>query len=222
MPVLPGTRLAQIQWLETRLPQWATAAAAIGLTAEQVAEMQTLTTDARAAYDTAQAARAATKNTTQAFHAASDAMRTRAGELINQIKAFAATTGDPNVYTEASVPPPASPSPAPAPAMPDNLTTTLLNDGSILLKWTATQPAPGAEVYFTVQRKLAGQAIFVNIGDTGEKKFIDASLPQGTPSATYQLIAKRGNHASEPSEAVTIFLGVPQADGGETELKIAA
>ncbi|MFM9994711.1 MAG: fibronectin type III domain-containing protein [Phycisphaerales bacterium] len=217
MPVLPPLVREQIEWLEAHLPIWAANSSAIGLSSLQVTGLTTLTTAARTAYDNAQAARISSKNSTTALKIAHAAMRNSAGDMINSIKSFAQASNNPNVYTIAEVPPPAAPKPAPAPATPVNVTVSLRNDGTINVAWDATQPAPGAEQFFTVSRRLNGGGAFFGVGNTGEKAFEDATVPAGTLSATYQVTARRRSQSSEPSEPVSILLGVPGEGAGDSE-----
>jgi hypothetical protein len=215
MPILPDSRLGQIQFFEDHIPVWSPTPSAIGLSALQVTTITNLTTAARNAFNAAQAARQASTNATTAYYEAVRQMRLFGGDLINSIKAFAEATSNPTVYTTAQIPPNASPTPAPAPAAPKELTTQVENDGSITLKWKVTQPAPGAEVYTVVLRQLNGTGAFTQIGDTGEKTFNDAAVPPGTSRATYMLQAKRGGQSSPFGEPVICFLGVPQDDAEE-------
>lgn len=223
MPVLPPTRLAQIQFFETHLPVWASEPEAIGLTADQVADLQMRTNLARANYEAAQTARENSRNATVGYHQAVDAMRELGGSLINAIKAFAAATGDPKVYTTAQVPPPSPRKPAPPPAAPAEITTTMQKNGAVMLRWKLTQPAPGAETFVSIARQLNGVGEFVLIGTTGEKKFVDEKLPPGTASAVYLLRAHRGGVDSPFSEPVTLYLGIPGGGtGAGQDLRIAA
>ena len=70
MAILPSDRLELIQFCETHIPVWENTPAAIGLTAAQITALSDLTGGARAAYNQAQSARAASKAaTTSPTHA---------------------------------------------------------------------------------------------------------------------------------------------------------
>ncbi len=203
MGVLPDTRLAQIEFFESRITPWALNTAAIGLTAAQVASINALILAARAAYETMIAARNAAKAATAQFYADSDAMRTNGADLIKIIKAFASSTDDPNVFTIAQIPPPAEPSPQPPPEIPADLQSALLNSGFVELTWRGSV-SPGGT--FTVWRSINSGA-FVQIGLTGSKTFVDDTLPAGTPDATYYVKAHRGQLNSDDSEPIFVRFG---------------
>jgi hypothetical protein len=222
MPVLPNTRLEQLEWVESHLPLWSPSPTTIGLTSLQITELQNLATAARDSYTAQLSARNAAKNATVAFYSASDSLRDRTGELITTVKAFAENTNNPSVYTTADVPPPAPPSTVPAPAAPTDLVTTVENDGSVTVRWKATQPAPGAQQYFRVYRALNGSPAYAPLSDTGLKEFNDATVPVGTSLVSYQVQARRGDKSSTLSEAVIVRFGVPGGDSMAEGLKLAA
>ncbi len=224
-PVLPDTRLDTIQWFEARIADWTANAAAIGLTGEQVTAFSGQITTARTSYDAAQSARATSKAATTSFYNDTDAMRDTGADLIKAIKAFAATSDNPNVYALAQVPMPADPSPIGAPGQPTEVSISLTSSGYLSLKWKADNAAPSSGAYFVVQRKLAGETSFTTVGDTGEKSFVDASVPLGTTSAAYIITPRRGSQTGTASNQLIVQFGVGGAGGaGESSasLSIAA
>lgn len=208
MPVIPSKDLDAVQFFETHTPIWIANAAAIGVLPATLTAFDVLVKDARAAYDSQQAARAAAKNSTVAWHDAVAAMRGSGGDVIATIKAFAQTTGDPTVYTTAQIPPPAPPSPAPPPGQPNNISVGLEPSGAVTLRWRSTNAAPSAGTFFSVRRKLPGQAGFSLIGNTGGKVFTDDTLTQGTTGATYIIRGHRGTLSGPESQQLTIQFGV--------------
>ncbi|MFM9996724.1 MAG: hypothetical protein ACKVU4_13105 [Phycisphaerales bacterium] len=226
MGVVPDTRLQQLEFYEAHVPVWQDNAGAIGLTVGQLTALSTLVTAARTNYNAQQPARNAAKAATQAFYDSIDSAHENGSNLIAIIKTYAASTGNPGVYTTAEIPPPAAPSPAPPPSTPTGQQALLENNGSITIKWNVTQPAPGAGVYTAVLRQLNGSGAFVPLGDTGEKQFNDPTVPPGAQRVTYLLQARRsgiGGQSSPFSEPLTVFLGVPQdSDAGAQPLHIAA
>jgi hypothetical protein len=219
---IPRNPLEQIQWFENRLPLWSASPELIGLTALQVSDLSTAVGMARSAYDAAQSARDTAKAQTGAFHTATGSMRALGADLVATIKAYAETTGDPSVYTTAQVSPRDPSGASPPPAQPENLVTTLRNDGSIELRWKTPGAQPAGTRYI-IWRRLGNTGAFVVAGDAGAgKSFIDNGVPAGTGSATYYIVAKRGDQSSPPSEWTTIPLGVSGNDGDEGELSLAA
>jgi hypothetical protein len=61
MPILPDSKLAQIEFFEAHISAWTSNAVAIGLTTGLCTTLSTYTAAARAAYNAAQAARDASK-----------------------------------------------------------------------------------------------------------------------------------------------------------------
>lgn len=204
MPVLPSGTNDRIEWFENRLPAWTGKAAEIGLQADQVAQLQTLTDTARAAYAAAQAARIASKNATLALRTAERKLVTYGSDLIQAVKIFAQTTDNPEVYTIASVPPPSPPTPAGAPTPPTDLSADPNADGTVTLRWKGSV---ANHTFFTVWRKPAGAAAFTQIGSVAAKAFVDASVPAGVPSVAYVVRAQRGMQVSANSDETVVNFG---------------
>ncbi len=221
MPVLPRTRLDKIEWFEQRLdPQhgWLADPGAIGLTAQQVADLADRVAAARAAYDAAQQARNASLSATAAFHAITGDMEGDGRDLIATVKAFAETTDDPGVYARADVPPPAEPTPAGPPAPPTSVTGTITSDGAVRLRWKGTL---SHRTFYEIFRRLDGEATWTVLDSVGEKAYLDASVPPGTSGVQYRVRAKRGRHTSAANDPIRLRLGVePQT--GKHALRVAA
>jgi len=165
MPVLPDRDLEQIQFCETHIPVWNAAPASVGLTAAQVTQLTSLTTAARASFNTAQSSRETSRGATTTFHGNLTSMRNNVADLIRIIKGFAESQSDPTViYGKAQIPQPAAPTPAPLPGRPKDLAVTLNPDGSITLTWTATDASASGGAFFNITRKLPGQTGFTPIG----------------------------------------------------------
>lgn len=222
MATLPRSKSDTIAYLESRIATWVTEAANIGLGVDQASDLNLAVVAAAGALDAAEQARAASQAATVTYDAAYAEMRALAGAAIKSIRAYALTTDDPSaVYATAQIPPPAPPQPIPAPAAPTDITFELQSTGAIMLRWKAPQPAPGAEVFTSVSRKLDGQTGFTTVFDTGAKEFLDDTIPPGTANVQYVLRAKRGSQVSAPSSVITIYLGAAGNDGVQG-LSIAA
>ncbi|MFG0283720.1 MAG: hypothetical protein ACF8R7_04800, partial [Phycisphaerales bacterium JB039] len=210
MATLPGTQEGLLTFVEDHVAVWVNDPAAIGLDLSAVTALQGAVTSARSAYTVASAARETSKGATTALHGELDTLKGLAGQAINTIRAFAEGAADPMaVYAAAQIPPRADPTPAPAPATPTDASATLLGDGTIRLRWKAPQPAAGAEVYTQIRRRLGTTGPFTTLGDTGEKTFVDDTVPAGTAEVQYTFIAKRNGQSSDPTQPITLLLGVP-------------
>jgi hypothetical protein len=224
MGVLPDTRLAQLEYCESKNPVWTAQAANLNLTTGMMTTLVSLTTAARAQYNAMVAAHSAARAATQSWYDAQEAMRDKAAEYIKTIKAYAGTTNNPNVFNLAQIPPPKAPSASTPPATPANVTATLLNSGAIQLDWKGSL---SHGVSFTIWRRFGAEANVSQIGTiSGAKTFIDTGLPVGIETASgvwYQVRAERVGLVSDFSEPIFVRFGaVATPNDGQSELKIAA
>lgn len=201
--VLPPTPLGRVEFCEQHVPPFTANALAIGTTAGAVSELSTRTVAARAAYNAQQAARNAARAATVDYHLAVAAMTTAVADILKQVKAKAATAGD-GVYALAEIPVPQTPSPKPPPGTPTDFVVTLNPDGSLNLKWRCPNP-PGANgTMYQVARKI-GSGAWTPIGGSGTRSFVDATVPAGTATVTYQIQAARSTALGTAAQFVVNF-----------------
>lgn len=223
MPVVPSKDVDAIQYFEDHVSIWSEAGPTIGVTVPQADGVSDATAAARTAYQAQQQAKQAAKNSTVAFQAAMRVMRTKGGDLIKTVKAFAANSADPStVYTKAQIEPPAPPTSAPLPGQPTDFNVQLQSDGAVNIKWKSTNSAASGGVYFAVRRKLAGETSFTLVGTTGSKSFVDATIPTGTTSLTYIVQGFRGQSAGTASEQLSLQFGSAGSGAVNTTLRMAA
>jgi hypothetical protein len=228
--MIPKTVVGKIEWFENRLADWAANAAAIGSSAGEITALQTKTTTARASYLAQQQAQAAAKSTTLTLGDDITAMMNAGSDVIKKIRAKAATDGN-SVYALANIPAPALPSPMPPPGTPTDFKVSLDQSGALELKWKCPNP-PGAHgTIYQVYRRTGAEGEFTYLGGTGEKKFLDATIPVAATSLTYQIQAARStaagpwaqfnvNFGTNPGGAMTASVSEPTS--GTTGPKIAA
>lgn len=221
MGVVPTKDVDAIQFYEAHVPIWLSQASSVGLTTSQVNGLDDAVKDARNALTAQTAAKQAAKASTTALRNAVSAMRTNGSDLIRTIKAFAATSNNPDVYARAEIPPPAAPTPAPPPGQPTNFKVELTPSGAVMITWKAVNAAASSGVYFAVRRKLNGEGAFTLIGSTGSKSFVDDGLTQGTTGATYIIQGFRGLSAGPEGTQVSVQFGVG-GNGVARTLTIAA
>lgn len=212
--IVPNTQQAAIDFYNTRLVPWATHFAAIGILAPQVAEMDTLVTDAQDKLAAALAARQAAKDATLDLAFAMEAMRAFGGELIKTIRTHAEITGDNQVYVLSEIPPVAPPTPAGPPVQPTELAARILLPFGLGLSWKGSI-AQGA--FFGVWRRLDGEAGYTLIGNAKTKNYDDQTLPAGTASVDYYITAYRDDFAVN-SQPISVQIGA----NGTTALSLAA
>lgn len=207
MGVVPDSRLGKIEFYEAHIAPWTSNAAAIGLTPASVTSLGTLTTQARAAFNAAEAARQAARAATQNFYDKVRAMHSGPGagqDMIDTIRNHAETKDDPNVYVLAQIPPPAVPGTTPPPGTPFEFTVGLLQNGALELKWKCNNPSGTQGTIYEVKRQIGGGALNF-VGATGVKSFIDDTLPSGSAPVTYQITAVRSTARGNPAQFTVNF-----------------
>jgi hypothetical protein len=207
MGVVPESRLGKIEFYEAHIAPWTTNAAAVGLTPAAVTALGALTTQARAAFNAAEAARQAAKTATQNFYDKVRALHSGPGagqDMIDTIRVFAETKNDPNVYTLAQIPPPATPGTTPPPGTPFEFTVGLLQNGALELKWKCNNPSGTQGTIYEVMRKIASGA-FNFVGATGVRTFTDETIPSGSAPVTYRITAVRSTSRGSPAQFTVNF-----------------
>lgn len=211
MGIVPENRLERIQFYENHITPWGANFAAIGLTADDIADLVPLVAAARNAYNAAETARLSSKAATAAFYEAVRAMHSGPGagaDLIKTIQTFASSTDNPGVYVLAEIPAPLPPSEAPAPGTPFDLTVGLLPVGALELKWKCNNPANTAGTVYEVQRSINGEGgggAFSTIGITGSRSFIDETLPSSSSPVFYRLTAVRSTKRGVTAQFIVQF-----------------
>lgn len=212
MPNIPETTNALfLAWFEQHIEIWQAAPATFGITAPIASALATAIDNCRKDFDAANAARLASKQATVAQNEAFRTMRRDGSEVVNTIKAFIEASGNPALWGQAGLEPPAPRGTTPPPTAAYELSTNLDSEGNLTLKWKASQPRGVSGVVYFVRRSLNGAA-FTQLNTVGEKSCIDTSIPLGTASVAYNIIAKRGNDQSPLSETIQIRFG--RAPGG--------
>lgn len=205
MSVKPRTLPEKIQWFESHVAPWNTNAVAIGTTVAEASAFQTKAEAARAALTAAVEARAASKNASLALTNAVAAADVAASGIIQQVRAKAETTNNPDVYVLASIPAPATPSVIGAPGLPTGMKATLNPDGSLKLGWDCVNPAGSQGVLYHVYRQLGATGEFTFIGGTGKKEFTDASVPSGLATIVYKVQGVRTTAIGVAGEFIIRF-----------------
>lgn len=229
MSVVPNTRPELIQFCEDRANVWSGSGipAQIGLTAAQVSELEALAATARTVYSAATAARAASKAATTTYHNATDMLHEKVANMVKEIRTYAETTNNQQVYALAQIPAPAPPSPIPAPGQPDQFSARILSNGAVTLTFRATTPRGGGSTVYLVKRRLPslGETAFTLIGTVGTepggrrgiKEYTDSTLPLGANPAEYIVQGQRGSSFGPMSNVFTLTLGAGpgvQAEAG--------
>jgi hypothetical protein len=169
--------------------------ASYGLTSAQALSYQTLNDDYAAKYQASQAPETRTKGAVQARNDAKVLLMQKAAELAKIIEATPTVTNQQKVDLGLAVR--AIPSPMPPPGTPSNFRVELLGDGSVKSTWKANNPSGMSGVTYQVWRRFGSEGEFTFHGATGEKKYIDSTIPAGTPQVQYQVRGIRPTSAGE-------------------------
>lgn len=212
MRTVPQTNLARIEFYEAHIEPWAADPAAIGLTPDSVAALETRIAAARAAYDAHQAAQFAAAAAALDYRLKAEALHADPGagaDMIQSIKNFAQSTDDPNVYVRASLPAPPVPGRVPAPGTPYAFRFTLHQTGELTLTWKCKNPAAGTT--YEIRRSVQGCHAFTFLATSGRRRFTDRTLPAGSAMAVYDVTALRSTARGRPARFI-VNLGVAAID----------
>lgn len=223
MSVLPSTRQGRLDYFNARSALWTTNFASIGISSAQATALKTAVSTNLADAAAMAVAHDAAKSATNTFYTSNNAMVSLGRDLIKTIKAYAATTNNPMVYSLSNIDPPAPPSPVPAPDVPTDLVGSVTPDGVVTLSWKATPSGASSGIFFVIERKHAADTDYNVVSATVEKSFMDpgANIPAGM--VQYRIKAVRGSDASDWTTPVVFNFG---GGGGfavaSPELKMAA
>jgi hypothetical protein len=155
MSLIPVTTNGTIDYLQSKVEPWTTNSVAIGTTTTAVTAMDGRITLARQKLAAQVATHEAAKNATAELRAAIRDLRRAGADIIKQIRAKAATSGN-GVYFLAEIPAPATPTPIPAPGTPTDFSAALNPDGSLKLRWKCANPAGSQGTFSQVSRRVGG------------------------------------------------------------------
>lgn len=207
MPTLPRERGELLSWLLAHVPVWQARAGVLGLSTLQIEQFSAEVEQLHQAIIAQEEARAAAEAATQTVERRDRAARLLAANLMRVIRAKASTEDNPEVLQAAQIPAIAPRRPVAAPGTPANLDFTLGSAGTLTLTWTAKNPRGSDRVVYLIKRQLAGEAAFTVLGATGERAFVDTTLPAGVREARYSVQALRGKEASGESLVMTVYFG---------------
>jgi hypothetical protein len=196
--IVPPDAAGKVLFFETHVTQWGSVATSIGTTTAIVTALNTKVVAARAALNAQQAAADAAKAATLAAKNAVATMNDAGIDIIKSIKTKAAT--DPNVYVLAQIPAPATPTPVGPPGTPTDFAITLQQNGALTLTWKCANPPGASGTIYQVYRKIGTAAEFSFVGASGQRKFVDSTLPSIAGRVTYQIMGVRSTSFGDPAQ----------------------
>ncbi|MFI4917641.1 MAG: hypothetical protein ACIAS6_14195 [Phycisphaerales bacterium JB060] len=191
MSTVPKEYPETIDWLAARITDWSADPALIGLSELELNALATELSEAQAALAAAVQARKDSKDATTLYHDRGRTLLVSTRASVGKIRAFAKASDDPEkVYSDASIPPPASPSPAPAPGQPFAFRTELLYNGDLKVSFECEHPTGVNGVIYKVERQNAPQTPFLFIENAKERAFTDSTIPHGSSEIAYRVTAQ--------------------------------
>ena len=206
MSTLPTKREELVSWCQNHAGLWTTAPTSIGLTAAQVLAFKNLATATNEDLLAQEAARDAALAATKTVDSSISQLRAEASALVVAIRSYAINTDNPSVYQTAQIPPPATPGTVPPPGQPKDFKTTINPGGTLTLDWKCKNPSSGTTVY-TILRQLPTETGFTLLGVTGDKFYVDETLPFGVDQVSYIVTAQRGSTMGPASQELTVRFG---------------
>ena len=208
MSIVPTRVEDLLTWASVHQEVWTTVAAQIGLTPAQALAFKNAYTQAQTNFAAREAARAALEGAVTTSQDSIRDLRRSAADTLRFIKAFAENQAKPDtIYAKAQIPPPSQPGPLGPPGTPFNFRADLNPDGTISFRWKCNNPAGAGGTVYTVKRKLANESQYSIIGAVGLRRYTDTSLPLGTPTVQYVVVAQRGEQVGVPSSPFTVQFG---------------
>lgn len=210
MTTIPERLPDVIPWCQTHVKAWEGDPDSIGLDDATVDELDDLTQAADEAERAYQRARDAAAAALQRYHDRTGRLRTRASHAVGRVRAFAAAQPSPKkVLAEAQIPSRRDASPMPAPGTPFRFAFRLLEDGSLVATFRCDNRAEGGRrlrgVTYEVHRRDGLDGRFKFVCTAPERRFRDETIPPGTASVTYRVVAMTTTRRGRPAEKTVSF-----------------
>lgn len=206
MSTVPTKFPETIDWVNARITDWAADPAAIGLDATAVAALASALSTAQSGRQGAIDARTASRDATIVYNDAGTDLRAQARQAVATIRAFAKASANPaTVYSDASIPPPATPTPAPAPGTPEGFTISLSQGGAVTLAFECAHPAGVNGVTYKVERQDTPQSAWAFLTNAKERRFTDATIPTGSSLLFYRVTAQTSTKDGAAAEFTVRF-----------------
>lgn len=215
MSTLPDKREELITWCQAHAPVWEGNPASIGLTVAQANAFIDLTEEAQTALLNQEKAKQAALSATNSAQETIGDLRSMAGEFLRTIRAFAATTNNPQVFINAQIPPTAAPSPVGPPGTPDNFKIALDSQGAITLRWKCQNPGAASGTSYIVRRRFGSSGEFLFVGVANKKTFTDSTISGNVSQVQYTVQAVRSDQSGPLSQTVVVRFGSGGAGGGQ-------
>ncbi|MGN6504406.1 MAG: hypothetical protein ACTHM6_02470 [Tepidisphaeraceae bacterium] len=185
-------------------------AAAYGLTAAMAAAYGAINDNFKSAVSVAENPATRTSGNIAARNAARAELRRMAANLCNIINSTPTVTD--KMKLDAGVSGRAKPSERGAPGAAYAFKVGLEPTGALGFAWKCKNPPGVSSTTYNVFRRTAQDQEATFLGTTGTRKFVDATLPAGSSSVTYQVQGIRSTVAG-PWAQVTVNIGTGGQNG---------
>ncbi len=206
MSRVPKSRSGIRNFYRARAARWAQRAAELRIDPAMAAELAALSDEAEQAYVQQYEAMRAARVATLRYNELVKKLGARGAKVIALIRSQAEYY-DPSLLQRAQLAPPAPKSPIGPPGKPFKFTTTLVDGGALVLKWQCRHPRGAEGTAYNVFRRLGHDGVWEYVGKTGKKTMVDDTIPPGTASLTYRIIAFRTTGPGPAAEFNVTFGG---------------
>ncbi|MGN6626802.1 MAG: hypothetical protein ACTHLN_09295 [Tepidisphaeraceae bacterium] len=183
-----------------------------GLTAADASAYSALNAAWNSAYAAATALGSRSRVLVQAKNDARKALVKKAAELAKAITGNSAVTDTQRVALGLNVR--KKPSPVTTLGTPHTFKASLLQNGAVQVGWKCTNPRAATGTTYQVYRRVGTDGVPEIVGLTGTKQIVDAAIPAGATSITYQVQATRSTGAGDWAQFNVTFGTAP--NGGTT------
>ena len=97
------------------------------------------------------------------------------------------------------------PGPVGNPGTPSDLVAELLPGGAIKMTWRGNNPPGCKGVIYQIARQDGMAGEFKYLGGSGQRMFIDATIPNGTSTCVYRIQGTRTTGVGNPQEFIIRF-----------------
>jgi hypothetical protein len=212
MALVPSTKQGKIAFFQSKLTAWQANAVAMGSSVAAITAFQALVTAAADAMTAQDEAESAFRAKVGVADLAVDAMCNAGADVITQVRLKSRTAGD-VVFTLAELPIPGTPTPVGTPGLPYKIVATLNPNGSLSFTRKCNNPRGCDGEIYQVYRKVDATGDYEYLGGSGERKFIDLTVPQGVPSVMYQIQGTRSTSVGLEAN-FTVNFGTTSGGGG--------
>jgi len=226
---LPTDPADVITFVSSRASVWALNQPLIGSTPAEVAAVEAILAEAKAAMRAAGIARDAARSATQQYYDAARRLRNASRIVVDNAKNLARASDDASVYQHARLnAPKVRARQAPPPGKPVRVECEAKQFGQVVVTWKCANPRGLHGVVYEVLRRTLevserdGKRVvkwgpMEHIGIAGgDKRFVDTTVPVGVPQVSYMIVSMHNGRKGETSNETPLQFGTQMRTTGAT------